>query len=197
MPPACLPYPTSFLCFVFVLHPPPPPPPPDRICLCSPGCPGTHSVDQAVLELSDLPAYVSQASIGIKGVHGHCPASALFRFSLCFKLHVHAYRRTHTHKYGCLHRSEEAIRCPATQFIGTCELLNMTTGSRTSTLCEISKDFPSLFISAALFFSLDRLVHPRLTLNSLRSPRMTLNFQLSPPKDWGHRCILLCSVLQS
>jgi hypothetical protein len=28
----------------------------DRVSLCSPGCPGTHSVDQAVLELRDPPA---------------------------------------------------------------------------------------------------------------------------------------------
>jgi hypothetical protein len=28
----------------------------DRVSLCSPGCPGTHSVDQAGLELRDLPA---------------------------------------------------------------------------------------------------------------------------------------------
>jgi hypothetical protein len=28
----------------------------DRVSLCSPGCPGTHSVDQADLELRNLPA---------------------------------------------------------------------------------------------------------------------------------------------
>ena len=33
---------------------------PDRVSLCSPGCPGTHSVDQAGLELRDLPASASQ-----------------------------------------------------------------------------------------------------------------------------------------
>jgi hypothetical protein len=32
----------------------------DRVSLCSPGCPGTHSVDQAGLELRNLPASVSQ-----------------------------------------------------------------------------------------------------------------------------------------
>jgi hypothetical protein len=37
--------------------------------LCSPGCPGTHSVDQADLELRNLPA-----SAGIKGVCHHCLA---------------------------------------------------------------------------------------------------------------------------
>jgi hypothetical protein len=30
----------------------------DRVSLCSPDCPGTHSVDQADLELGDPPAFV-------------------------------------------------------------------------------------------------------------------------------------------
>jgi hypothetical protein len=32
----------------------------DRVSLCSPGCPGTHSVDQAGLELRNLPAFASR-----------------------------------------------------------------------------------------------------------------------------------------
>jgi hypothetical protein len=32
----------------------------DRVSLCSPGCPGTHFVDQAGLDLRDLPASASQ-----------------------------------------------------------------------------------------------------------------------------------------
>jgi hypothetical protein len=39
----------------------------DRVSLCSPGCPGTHSVDQAGLELRNLPASAS----GIKSMHQH------------------------------------------------------------------------------------------------------------------------------
>jgi hypothetical protein len=31
----------------------------DRVSLCSPGCPGTHSVDQAGLELRNPPASAS------------------------------------------------------------------------------------------------------------------------------------------
>ena len=42
----------------------------DRVSFCTPGCPGTHSVDQAVLELRNLPASASQ-SAGIAGVHHH------------------------------------------------------------------------------------------------------------------------------
>jgi hypothetical protein len=32
----------------------------DRVSLCNPGCPGTHSVDQAGLELRNSPASASQ-----------------------------------------------------------------------------------------------------------------------------------------
>ena len=37
----------------------------DRVSLCSPGCPGTHSVDQAGLKLRNSPASASQ--VGLKG----------------------------------------------------------------------------------------------------------------------------------
>jgi hypothetical protein len=37
----------------------------DRVPLCSPGCPGTHSVDQAGLELRNPPASASQV-LGLK-----------------------------------------------------------------------------------------------------------------------------------
>jgi hypothetical protein len=37
----------------------------DRISLCSPGCPGTHSVDQAGLELRNPPASASRV-LGLK-----------------------------------------------------------------------------------------------------------------------------------
>jgi hypothetical protein len=37
----------------------------DRISLCSPGCPGTHSVDQAGLKLRNPPASASQV-LGLK-----------------------------------------------------------------------------------------------------------------------------------
>jgi hypothetical protein len=36
------------------------PPPQDRVSLCSPGCPGTHFVDQAGLELRNPPASASR-----------------------------------------------------------------------------------------------------------------------------------------
>jgi hypothetical protein len=38
---------------------------PDGVSLCSPGCPGAHSVDQAGLKLRNPPASVSQV-LGLK-----------------------------------------------------------------------------------------------------------------------------------
>jgi hypothetical protein len=37
----------------------------DRVSLCSPGCPGTHSVDQVDLQLRNSPASASQV-LGLK-----------------------------------------------------------------------------------------------------------------------------------
>jgi hypothetical protein len=37
----------------------------DRVSMCSPGCPGIHSVDQAGLKLRNLPASASQV-LGLK-----------------------------------------------------------------------------------------------------------------------------------
>jgi hypothetical protein len=45
----------------------------DRVSLCSPGCPGAHSVDQAGLELRNLPASASQV-LGLKA----CAITARF-----------------------------------------------------------------------------------------------------------------------
>jgi hypothetical protein len=54
----------------------------DRVSLCSPGCPGTHSVDQAGLELRNPPASLCFPSVGIKGVCHHCLASFFFKIVL-------------------------------------------------------------------------------------------------------------------
>jgi hypothetical protein len=51
----------------------------DRVSLCSPGCPGTHFVDQAGLELrTQKSACLCLASAGIKGVHHHTGHLATF-----------------------------------------------------------------------------------------------------------------------
>ena len=48
--------------------------------LCSPDCPGTHSVGQAGLKLRNLPAFAFNV-LGIKGVSQHHPS-----FLFCFVL---------------------------------------------------------------------------------------------------------------
>jgi hypothetical protein len=48
-----------------------------RVSLCSPGCPGTHSVDQAGLELRNSPASASQV-LGLKV----CTTTAQLAYSL-------------------------------------------------------------------------------------------------------------------
>jgi hypothetical protein len=45
-----------FVCFCFFQ---------DRVSLCSPGCPGTHSVDEVNFKLRNLPASASQV-LGLK-----------------------------------------------------------------------------------------------------------------------------------
>jgi hypothetical protein len=81
-----------FLFFVFVFQ--------DRVSLCSPGCPGTHSVDQAGLELRNPPASASPVlgskapcpaertnftAEESKGVLTHCPRNLIF-FSVIFQV---------------------------------------------------------------------------------------------------------------
>jgi hypothetical protein len=54
-------------CFVFLR----------KVSLCSPGCPETHFVDQAGLELTNLPAYSSQV-LGLKS----CATNAQHTYEL-------------------------------------------------------------------------------------------------------------------
>ena len=54
----------------------------DRVSLCNPGCPGTHSVNWAVLEFRDLPASASQV-LGLKV----CTTTA--------QLHITILKQTH------------------------------------------------------------------------------------------------------
>jgi hypothetical protein len=54
----------------------------DRVSLYSPGCPGTHFVDQAGLELRNLPASASQV-LGLKA----CTTTAQLDFSLVSQTH--------------------------------------------------------------------------------------------------------------
>jgi hypothetical protein len=71
--------------------------PRDRVSLCSPGCPGTHSVDQAGLELRNLPASASQV-LGLKA----CATTPGYT----------SFSRPHTHPFSgraFKHRSHVAV----------------------------------------------------------------------------------------
>jgi hypothetical protein len=68
----------------------------DRVSLYSPGCPGTHSVDHAGLELRNLPASASQV-LGLKTCATttwchvfFCCCCFLFCFVLFLRKKVHA-----------------------------------------------------------------------------------------------------------
>jgi hypothetical protein len=53
----------------------------DGVSLCSPGCPGTHSVDQASFKFSNPPTSASQR---IKGMRHHWPSLTLHLFFFFF-----------------------------------------------------------------------------------------------------------------
>jgi hypothetical protein len=71
-----------FLLFVF----------PDRVSLCSPGCPGTHFVDQVGLELRNPPASASQV-LGLK-------ACATTPGHIFFSYNLNSYLYSPEHKSG-------------------------------------------------------------------------------------------------
>jgi hypothetical protein len=66
----------------------------DRVSLCSPGCPGTHSVDQASLELRNLPASASKV-LGLKA----CTTTARL-FWINFNLHFSGYQQSSSVESG-------------------------------------------------------------------------------------------------
>jgi hypothetical protein len=71
----------SLLCFIFVgvvvvFQ--------DRVSLCSPGCPGTHSVDQAGPRTQRF-ACLCLSSAGIKGMCHHCPARLHYTFIVYYQ----------------------------------------------------------------------------------------------------------------
>jgi hypothetical protein len=59
----------------------------DRVSLCSPGCPGTHSVDQAGLELRNPPASASRA-LGLKACATTPGSNCILKQELSHGRHV-------------------------------------------------------------------------------------------------------------
>jgi hypothetical protein len=62
----------------------------DRVSLCSPGCHGSHSVEEAGFELIETHSYLCLLSAGIKGPCHHHLCPALSGHSLTVTLHLGA-----------------------------------------------------------------------------------------------------------
>jgi hypothetical protein len=62
------------------------------VCVCSPGCPGTHSADQAGLELRNLPASASPV-LGLKVCATNARLKHTFKYG--HKLHVELHVTEH------------------------------------------------------------------------------------------------------
>ena len=80
----------------------------DRISLCSPGCPGTHSVDQAGLELRNPPASASQV-LGLKA----CTATArlIIYLSMLGLWWTYEVSMLPSHWCSCIWLSELLLHC--------------------------------------------------------------------------------------
>jgi hypothetical protein len=84
----------------------------DRISLCSPGCPGTHSVDQAGLKLRNPPASASQV-LGLKAsatMPG--PAGYFILYVWVSSLHVCLCTSRVPDTLWSSWRLKEVVRCP-------------------------------------------------------------------------------------
>ena len=102
------------------------------VSLCSPGCPGTHSVDHAGLELRNPPVSASQ-SVGITGVHHPSLAKAGFWYchfydpSLGFSLAY--FVLSHLFKTWMLFPWWQPKRCSGTVLLLIANNIYLTTNS--------------------------------------------------------------------
>jgi hypothetical protein len=66
----------------------------DRVSLCSPSCPGTHSVDQAGPKLRNLPASASQV-LGLKACTTTARLSSILnnQVCLCANQQINEYKK--------------------------------------------------------------------------------------------------------
>jgi hypothetical protein len=101
----------------------------DRVSLCIPGCPGTHFVDQAGLELRNPPASASASASQVLGLKSCATTPSLFFFffllTRCFSggvgvhsssgVNNHAFRRGSF--FGKEHRQQARL---ADQITRTC-----------------------------------------------------------------------------
>jgi hypothetical protein len=93
----------------------------DRVSLCSPGCPGTHSVDQAGLEPRNLPASASHVLRLKVCANTTQPSLSLFKiyFILCVTV-LPTYMYVYHVYTWCLWKSKEIVRS-LTRVTNDCE----------------------------------------------------------------------------
>ena len=90
----------------------------DRVSLYSPGCPGTHFVDQAGLELRNPPAASASRVLGLKACATMPGLNLYFNFMfIVFCLHVRLY----TTCMQCSNSPEQGVRSPGTGVTDGCE----------------------------------------------------------------------------
>jgi hypothetical protein len=80
--------------FVFVFR--------DRVSLCSPGCPGTHFVDQTGLELRNPPASASRV-LGLKA----CATTPGYEWSFTLSYFIYVYMSSHIPQ--CMSGGQRAV----------------------------------------------------------------------------------------
>jgi hypothetical protein len=80
----------------------------DRVSLYSPGCPGTHFVDQAGLKLRNLPASASRV-LGLKTC-ATTPGMFFLKRLIDGLMCTHTHTHTHTHPYPYLNYHPTCIR---------------------------------------------------------------------------------------
>lgn len=100
--------------------------------MCSLGCPGTSSVEQASLALGDEAACLSRASAGVKGVHYHHLANLLYFFlKPYFYLFKYVCMPVYIHVGRCPWRLEEDSTSSGLGVTGGYEPFNMSAENRT------------------------------------------------------------------
>jgi hypothetical protein len=114
----------------------------DRVSLCSPSCPGTHSLDQAKPRTQKFTC-LYLPSAGIKGVCHHgiyspittwfCVMALEYLIKLSYT-HTHTHTNTHTHTHTGSMVAHVHPRSQSTQGGGTQEVLTAQTPPRWSGL---------------------------------------------------------------
>jgi hypothetical protein len=79
-----------------------------QVSLCSPGCPGTHFVDQAGLELRNLPASASQV-LGLKACATTARPPSFF-----LKIYLFMYFRNMSALFACMTSWQKRASDPTT-----------------------------------------------------------------------------------